>query len=248
MESTGSQRTGRSMKWFVLWAALPAISLAAGLQAGASRPKLAASAQDQKPSEMILNVKDFQAVGDGKTDDTAAFASALSKSAENGSGTLLIPSGTYVVAELKVGSGTVIRGTGSPLPVLLKKRDARSILDISSGHVAGSDGVLHDITIEYVTLRGRSVEEGFSEHAHNINVSGVARLFVQNVRIEAFQGDGIYLGRGRQQNGQIAHNSDVRIADNSFEGVNNENRNGVSLIDCSQCCISQESSFAELGA
>jgi hypothetical protein len=235
MESTGSQRTGRSMKWFVLWAALLAISLAAGLQAGASRPKLAASAQDQKPSEMILNVKDFQAVGDGKTDDTAAFASALSKSAENGSGTLLIPSGTYVVAELKVGSGTVIRGTGSPLPVLLKKRDARSILDISSGHVAGSDGVLHDITIEYVTLRGRSVEDGFSEHTHNISVAGVAKLSVQNARIEAFQGDGIYLGKGRQQNGQIVHNSEVRVADSSFEGANGENRNGISLIDCSQC-------------
>jgi hypothetical protein len=176
-------------------------------------------------------------VGDGKADDTAAFAGALSKLADNGGGTLLVPSGTYVVADLNAGSGTVIKGTGSPLPVLLKRRDAKSILEISSGHIAGSHGVLHDITIEYVTLRGRSVEEGFSEHTHNINVSGVTRLFVQNIRIEAFQGDGIYLGRGRQQDGQIAHNSDVRIADNSFEGVNNENRNGVSLIDCSECVL-----------
>src|SRR5229473_7291715 len=215
------------MKWFVRWVSLSVLSLVAGLQTRASHPKLAAISQVQGPSEMVLNVKDFQAVGDGKADDTAAFASALSKLAENGGGTLLIPSGTYVVADLNVGSGTVIKGTGSPLPVLLKRRDAKSILEISSGNLADTRGVPHDVTIEYVTLRGRSVEEGFSEHTHNISVAGVARLSVQNVRIEAFQGDGIYLGRGRQQNGQIVHNSDVRIADNSFEGANNENRNGV---------------------
>jgi len=237
MESAGSRRTWSSMKWFVLWVSLSVISLAVGHQTGASRPKPAAIPRVQGPSDMVLNVKDFQAAGDGQADDTAAFARALSKLAEKGGGTLLIPSGTYVVAELNAGSGTVIKGMGSPLPVLLKRRDAKSILEISSGRLEDVRGVLHDITIEYVTLRGRSVEEGFSEHTHNINVSGVTRLFVQNVRIEGFQGDGIYLGRGRQQNGQIAHNSDVRVADNSFEGVNNENRNGVSLIDCSQCVL-----------
>jgi polygalacturonase len=235
MEGTCSRRTGSSVKLFVSLVSLSVISLAAGLETGASRPRLAAIPQVQGSSEKILNVKDFKAVGDGKTDDTAAFAGALGKLAENGGGTLLIPSGTYVVGDLNVGSGTVIKGTGSTLSVLLKRHDARSILEISSGHLADSRGVLHDIKIEYVTLRGRSIEDGFSEHTHNINVSGVAKLSVQNVRIEAFQGDGIYLGKGRQQNGQIVHNSDVRVADNSFEGANNENRNGVSLIDCSRC-------------
>lgn len=236
MESAGSRRAGRSMKRLVLWVSLSVISLAAGLQSRASRPKLAALPRVQGPSEMVLNVKDLQATGDGRTDDTAAFARALSKLAVNG-GTLLIPSGTYIVADLNVGSGTLIRGTGSPVPVLAKRPDAKSILDITASRFADSRGLLHDITIENVTLRGRSTQDGFSEHIHNLSAAGVERLSIQNVRFEAFQGDGIYLGTRRRANGEITHNSEIKIIDNVFEGANNENRNGISIIDCLHCVV-----------
>jgi hypothetical protein len=232
-----SQPDGHTLGHFTAWPFLLFMALLVGLVTKTSGFEHATMAPIQGAASLVLNVKDFHATGDGKTDDTAVFAGALTKLAENGGGTLLIPPGTYVVADLNVGSGTVIKGTGSPLPVLVKRPDAKNIINILSVRYADSRGVLHDITIEQLTLRGRSVEDGFSEHIHNINALGVARLSVQHVRFEAFQGDGLYLGRRQQQNGEAIHNSDVTITDNSFDGTNNQNRNGISLIDCSHCIV-----------
>jgi hypothetical protein len=232
-----SRTNGHTLGHIAAWTFLLFMAMLVGLVAKTAGSNHAAMAPIQGASSLVLNVKDLQATGDGRTDDTSVFAGALTKLAENGGGTLLIPPGTYVVADLNVGSGTVIKGTGSPLPVLVKRPDAKNILNILSVRYADSHGVLHDITIENLTLRGRSVEDGFSEHIHNINALGVARLSVQHVRFEAFQGDGLYLGRRQQQNGEAIHNSDVTITDNSFDGANNQNRNGISLIDCSHCIV-----------
>lgn len=43
----------------------------------------------------VFDVKDYGAVGDGKTPDTKAFADAIKACAEAGGGTVLIPEGTY---------------------------------------------------------------------------------------------------------------------------------------------------------
>jgi hypothetical protein len=201
------------------------------------KPEL--SSQYHHPtSDMTLNVRDFQAVGDGKTDDSAAFARALHKLDERNGGTLLVPPGKYVVGDLKIGSGTLIKGTGpAPFPILLKALKARSIIDISSQLVSNSRSTLHDIGIEQLTLRGRSVEDGFSEHIHNINAVGITNLAIWNVRIEAFQGDGLYLGARSQRAEPVSHNSNIHVSDSVFDGVNSQNRNGISVIDCRHCVL-----------
>lgn len=237
MVRMSSRRIGRASRHAGLCVSLSITSFLAGLKTGTSGLKHESMLPVHAASDLVLSVKDFQETGNGNKDDTPGFADALSKLAENGGGTLLIPPGTYIVADLQVGSGTLIKGTGTPLPVLVKRPDANSILDISSSRFTDSHGALHDITIEYLTLRGRSVEDGFREHTHNINAVGVTRFSVQSVRFEAFQGDGIYLGTRRQQNGELVHNTDVKVADNNFDGANNQNRNGVSLIDCSRCIL-----------
>jgi hypothetical protein len=66
---------------------------------------------------VTLNVKDFGAKGDGKTDDTAAFLKAI---AELKNGALFIPEGRYVITyplEL-TRSNTVLRGAGRGKTVL----------------------------------------------------------------------------------------------------------------------------------
>ena len=64
------------------------------------------------------SVKDFGAVGDGKTDDTAAFKKAI-EATENGA--LLIPAGRYVLSDiLYIRKGhLVLRGEGTDKSVLL---------------------------------------------------------------------------------------------------------------------------------
>ena len=58
------------------------------------------------------NIRDFGAVGDGRTDDTVAFKSAMAVIASNNGGTLAIPDGEYIVnGPVSIPSGLVMHGT-----------------------------------------------------------------------------------------------------------------------------------------
>lgn len=60
------------------------------------------------------NIKDFGAVGDGKTDDTIAFKSAIAFIASRNGGTLLIPEGDFTVTSpVALVSGINIQGVSS---------------------------------------------------------------------------------------------------------------------------------------
>jgi hypothetical protein len=53
---------------------------------------------------LVVNVKTFGAVGDGVTNDTAAFIAAL-KSVSDGGGTCLVPEGTYLISASGISTG-----------------------------------------------------------------------------------------------------------------------------------------------
>jgi hypothetical protein len=184
-----------------------------------------------------LNVKTFGAQGDGSTDDTEAFASALHNLADEGGGILTVPSGTYLVADLQVGSNTTIRGVGVPRPILLKRREGSAILVLYGEIAHGTRLPVHNITIESLILRGRSLGFGFKEHIHNLIAIGVNKLVIHDVAFVAFQGDGVYLGSRLHPSEPVLHNSDVIISNNQFNGTNAQNRNGISVTDCSRCIL-----------
>ncbi len=60
----------------------------------------------------FYNIREFGAVGDGRTDDTIAFKSAMAYIASKNGGTLTIPDGDYIVTSpITLPSGIVIQGT-----------------------------------------------------------------------------------------------------------------------------------------
>lgn len=63
----------------------------------------------------FLNVKSYGAVGNGVTDDTAAFQCAVDAAAAAGGGTILVPAGTYYLAgQVNITThGITIQGMGS---------------------------------------------------------------------------------------------------------------------------------------
>ncbi len=70
------------------------------------------AARSDERSRGFFNIRDFGAVGDGQTDDTIAFKSAMAAMATNNGGTLTIPDGDYVVSSpVTVPSGVIIQGT-----------------------------------------------------------------------------------------------------------------------------------------
>jgi (4-O-methyl)-D-glucuronate---lignin esterase len=64
---------------------------------------------DQFPSSAALNVRDFGAVGDGKTKDTAALQRALDACAAAGGGEVVVPAGEYLTGSLDLKSRTTLR-------------------------------------------------------------------------------------------------------------------------------------------
>lgn len=73
----------------------------------------------------VLNVKDFGALGDGQTDDTAAFQKALDAAASQGGGTVFAPRGNYLFAgHLNVPQAVTLRGIWESVPAHNGIRDA----------------------------------------------------------------------------------------------------------------------------
>jgi Calx-beta domain/Pectate lyase superfamily protein len=59
---------------------------------------------------LITSVKDFGAVGDGKTDDTIAIQTAINTVYQQGGGVILFPPGVYVVTSVKLQDNITYQG------------------------------------------------------------------------------------------------------------------------------------------
>jgi hypothetical protein len=81
-----------------------------------------------------------------------------------------------------------------------------------------------------IAFEGPVESLGFSEHRHLLNFNGVTELWIHDCAIRGFRGDGLYLGSSNVF-GVERHNTFVRISQNDFDGINCDNRNGISVID-----------------
>mgnify|MGYP000952891044 CR=1 FL=1 len=73
----------------------------------------------------IYSVRDFGALGDGKTDDTAAFQKALDTAGKAGGGIVLAPRGNYFFAgQLNVPPAVTLKGIWESVPAHNGLRDA----------------------------------------------------------------------------------------------------------------------------
>ncbi len=73
----------------------------------------------------VYSVRDFGALGDGKTDDTAAFQKALDTAAKAGGGIVHAPRGNYFFAgQLNVPSAVTLKGIWESVPAHNGLRDA----------------------------------------------------------------------------------------------------------------------------
>ncbi len=70
-------------------------------------------------AEGVYQVRDFGAVGDGVTDDTAAVQAAIDAAGEKGGGIVYLPPGKYLIAgSLQVGVGVAVLGANqAPLDI-----------------------------------------------------------------------------------------------------------------------------------
>ena len=177
----------------------------------------------------FMNVHQFGAIGDGKADDTKALQRALD-AAGSAHGTVFVPPGVYLTAELRMHPNSAIMG----VPTWEYRNPGSSVLRLASAdstcllNITGASGV----TIDGLSLDGAGLGKGVNGIFLNKPDYGKHEdaFRIERCQINHFSGDGVNLARawcfsirhsmlGRNQgDGLRLRGWDGFIVDNWFSG------------------------------
>lgn len=180
------------------------------------------------------------------SDDTTPFINAFTWAGTSTTPTsLYVPSGMYLVTPSHLGSSamnipancrvfgdgwdSIIRSTGNEDSA----NRSWEMWGINTGSGGSADPTTNtaNVVIEDLQFQGTTVEEGFLENGCNLlSLNACSAVVVRGCRFYNSRSDGIYLGSGTTGSAE-RHNEQIRIEDCTFDGVNCENRNGISIID-----------------
>lgn len=169
----------------------------------------------------FVSVKDFGAVGNGVANDTTAFLNAFATGKA-----VYAPAGTYLTDIQTMPSNSYLFGDGATTIIKPLTPDVRSAL----GTLPAANQFISNVTLRDIKLLGAVASSGFSEQKHLAAFNGVRNLIIERCIFEGFRGDGLYIGTGNGD-GFERHNENVIVRDCVFDGVNNDNRQGISIID-----------------
>ena len=171
------------------------------------------------------------AKGDGVSDDTITVQAAINSFSSKG-GELFIPEGTYIVDTIGVKSNITVRGYGSR-SILKQKSGAKFCITTNPNNskIRRGGSVVSNITFTELTFRGTVDTDGFSEFFMLLDIRGASNVSITRCNFTGFRGDGIYIGDVKIA-GKELHNSNIKVSECIFDGINKDNRNGISIIDC----------------
>jgi len=151
----------------------------------------------ESTEELIVNVLDYGAVGDGVTNDTKACQTAIRKT--NQGGTLYFPAGTYLLSRqlFIYGDNVTIKGDGNATK-LIYEREQKTIDAIIDVSLFGARNGATNITIRdmYMEYRGEFFPKFGDSYTGKINglyFTEIHDLLVENVEITGFNSSGINL-------------------------------------------------------
>lgn len=197
-----------------------------------------------------LDVKKIGAKGDGKSDDTPYFQKCVDLLAAKGGGTMLIPPGNYLVSRIKFTgkkySNITITGENANILEKISGRritwgtfktfasrnaaDGVFVFEANVSHQKNDNESIKNITISGLNFITDIKKYGFDELSHHISAHGVTNLTIKNCSFKGFLGDGIAINRGTNEQGaRNAYNKNIIIDQCLFDGVKNDNRNGISI-------------------
>ena len=163
-EIQGTLRSGRP--------AIRSVASGAGIASTTeSQPKELASRRQTSSDSWTLNVRSFGAVGDSRSDDTAAFQRALNAAHNAGGGTVYAPPGRYLFnGSLSVPGGVTLRGSFGCVPSHPGIREPKQVKP-------GDDGTVLMVTI------GKGDESGtpFMTLQTNSTVCGLVFYYPEQI-------------------------------------------------------------------
>lgn len=172
-----------------------------------------------------VSVISYGADPSGAQDSTTAIQAAVNAADE-----VYFPAGTYLCNTVYLDNGSFLHGDGAKS--IIKYNTAIPLV----ANAPTPDTFIENITIRELQLLGKVETEGFSEFKHLIRLAGVQNLRIENCLLKGFQGDGICLA-GQNTSSAERHNKNVRIVNCTFDGINNDNRQGISVTDAEDLMI-----------
>lgn len=181
-------------------------------------------AQDPLGNARVVDVRNFGARGDGRSNDCEAIQAAIDLVSRSGGGTVRFPAGTYVASRaagsavaITLRSGVILEGVGSAS--ILKLQD-------------GSGGHLVNVTRERNCGVRNMVLDGNRKRqpstGHGFRSGGVDGLRLENVLVVNAFHYGIGLQGGANRNVSI---SNIVVEDCGGDGIDIKNKtNGDSLV------------------
>ncbi len=177
----------------------------------------------------IVDARKFGAVGDGKTDDTAALQRAIDAAGDK-TGAVLVPPGVYLTRELHVREGVTVTGVpgwnysfGGGSVLRLLPSDSTCLLDLTDARGA--------------TLQGLSLDgAGLGTNVHGIATTRTAYgkhedgFRIDTCQVTRFSGSGMNLNKvwcfsvrhcemmSNRGDGMTLHGWDGFLLDNWFSG------------------------------
>src|SRR3990167_1026413 len=134
------------------------------------------------------------------------------------------PAGTYYCNVLDLPSNTHFYGDGEATIIRPFTTTAKGALGCASG---SSSAFITGLTLRDLKFLGIGT---FSEQAHLVILSGVKRARIEDCYFENFRGDGLILASSHNAATE-EHNVDVTVRGCVFDGVDNDTRNGMTVID-----------------
>lgn len=181
------------------------------------------------------NVRQFGAKGDGATNDTQAFKDAMTYG-----GSIYLPAGTYLTNYNNPGTDpTAITSIPNNIE-FVGDGDAtvwRPYSNVALGCIGTDSGAVgawtQNLRFRNIRFYGYSETAGLNESCSLISLSSVRHVLIEGCSFIAPRGDGVYIGSGFGAGpANERHNYNIVIRDCLFDGINNANRQGVSVIDC----------------
>lgn len=214
-------------------------SLVGFIQAGTG----AVATDVQSKLRESVSVKDFGAVGDGVTDDTAAINEAIVVVGSGGGGTVYFPAGTYLVSNsnpgaanwdnrraLYIGANNVhLLGAGRGATVLQLANNANSHVIKLGVRVETTPVTVSGCSVSAMTINGNRANQitpdATNDHNNGVDISsGCSNVQLYDLHVKQCA----YYGIGFQSSDFVnCTTSDVLIEDTGADGLDWKDINGL---------------------
>lgn len=205
-----------------------------------------------KSQNVTINISSYGAKGNDNIDDTKAFQKSIDFLASKNGGILIIPKGTYNISHLyflgKKYSNITFKGEDAIIQQVIPKvrktlnnsqyktfanrngADGCFLFDAQVSNQKNDTNSIKNIKISGLTFKSDVEKYGFDELLHQISAHGVSNFSIDNCSFIGFFGDAIAINGGTDfTKNRNAYNKDIKITNSSFDGLNKDNRQGISI-------------------